>query len=114
VSDRTAELKPLPHGRHGLRRSPQSPRRRASSWSRCTRREARRSPGGASWWKAWSTGSRGTWASAREERFALEAHFAAVVQLVTARLATGDAEEVRELHGPLVALGERMLLARAW
>lgn len=48
-----------------------------------------------------------------EERFALEAYLAAVVQLVTTRLAADDPQGVRELHGPLVALAERMLLARA-
>src|SRR5690606_13662880 len=48
-----------------------------------------------------------------EERFALEAYLAAVVQLVTTRLAAGDPEAVRELHRPLVTLADRTLLTRA-
>lgn len=48
-----------------------------------------------------------------EERFALEAYLAAVIQLVTSRLAAGDEQAVRDLHGPLVALADRMLFARS-
>jgi AcrR family transcriptional regulator len=46
-----------------------------------------------------------------EDRFAVEALVAAVVQLVTARLAAGDVDGVRALHAPVVALVERLELA---
>ncbi|MFL5870387.1 MAG: TetR/AcrR family transcriptional regulator [Solirubrobacterales bacterium] len=46
-----------------------------------------------------------------EDRFAVEALLAAVVQLVTARLAVGDVDGLRDLHDPVVALLSRLGLA---
>jgi AcrR family transcriptional regulator len=46
-----------------------------------------------------------------KQRFAVEALLAAVVQLVTARLAVGDTTGLRELHGPVVELVRRLGLA---
>ena len=46
--------------------------------------------------------------ASEEERFAVEALLAAVVQLVTARLAVGDVDGLRELHGPVVSLARRL------
>ena len=43
-----------------------------------------------------------------EERFAVEALLAAVVGLVTARLALGDIDGLRALHAPIVALAGRL------
>jgi AcrR family transcriptional regulator len=43
-----------------------------------------------------------------EDRFAVEALVAAVVQMVTARLAVGDVEGLRELREPVVALTGRL------
>jgi AcrR family transcriptional regulator len=48
---------------------------------------------------------------ADEDRFAVEALLAAVVQMVTARLALGDVEGLRALHAPVVALAGRLALA---
>jgi AcrR family transcriptional regulator len=43
-----------------------------------------------------------------EDRFAVEALVAAVVQMVTARLAVGDVEGLRDLREPVVALTARL------
>jgi AcrR family transcriptional regulator len=43
-----------------------------------------------------------------EDRFAVEALVAAIVSMVTARLAAGDVDGVRNLHGPIVALAKRL------
>ena len=43
-----------------------------------------------------------------EDRFAVEALVAAVVQMVTARLAVGDVDGLRELQAPVVALAGRL------
>lgn len=43
-----------------------------------------------------------------EDRFAIEALLAAVIGLVTARLAAGDTEGLLELHAPVVALAGRL------
>ena len=48
---------------------------------------------------------------AEEDRFAVEALLAAVIQMVTARLALGDVEGLRSLHAPVVALAGRLALA---
>lgn len=53
-----------------------------------------------------------TGASSEEERFAVEAILAGLVQMVTARVAVGDAEGLRELHGPTVELARRLVSAR--
>jgi AcrR family transcriptional regulator len=45
-----------------------------------------------------------------DDRFAVEALLAAIIQLVTARLAVGDIEGLRELHAPVVALAGRLRL----
>jgi AcrR family transcriptional regulator len=45
---------------------------------------------------------------AAEDRFAVEALVAAVVQMVTARLAVGDVDGLRELRGPVVSLAGRL------
>jgi AcrR family transcriptional regulator len=50
-------------------------------------------------------------AATDEERFAIEALLAAVVQPVTARLALGDVEGLRDLHEPVVRLARRLGLA---
>lgn len=47
-------------------------------------------------------------ATSEEDRFAIEALVAAVVQLVTARLAVGDIEGLRQLHSPVVSLARRL------
>ena len=47
-------------------------------------------------------------ASGAEERFAVEALVAAIVSMVTARLAAGDVDGVRDLHAPVVALVRRL------
>ena len=47
-------------------------------------------------------------AATEEDRFAVEALVAAVVQLVTARLAVGDTAGLRALHEPVVALVRRL------
>ena len=47
-------------------------------------------------------------ASGPEERFAVEALVAATVSLVTARLAAGDVDGLRDLHGPLIGLAKRL------
>jgi AcrR family transcriptional regulator len=46
-----------------------------------------------------------------DDRFAVEALLAAVVQLVTARREVGNIEGLRELHAPVVALARRLVLA---
>jgi AcrR family transcriptional regulator len=46
--------------------------------------------------------------ASEEDRFAIEALVAAVVQLVTARLAVGDIDGLRELHAPVVSLVRRL------
>jgi AcrR family transcriptional regulator len=43
-----------------------------------------------------------------DDRFAIEALLAAIVQLVTARLAVGDVDGLRDLHEPVVALAGRL------
>lgn len=43
-----------------------------------------------------------------EDRFAIEAFLAATIALVTARVAVRDADAIRDLHGPLMALAERV------
>jgi AcrR family transcriptional regulator len=43
-----------------------------------------------------------------EDRFTVEAVLAAVIQLVTARLALGDVAGLRDLHGPVVSLVRRL------
>ena len=43
-----------------------------------------------------------------DDRFAVEALLAAIVQLVTARIAVGDIEGLRGLHAPVVALAGRL------
>jgi len=45
------------------------------------------------------------------DRFAVEAVIAAIVQLVTARLAVGDTDGLRELRAPVVELVQRLGLA---
>jgi AcrR family transcriptional regulator len=50
-------------------------------------------------------------ASGTQERFAVEALVAAIVAMVTARLALGDVAGLRELHQPLVAFAERLFAA---
>jgi AcrR family transcriptional regulator len=50
-------------------------------------------------------------ATGREERFAVEAMVAAVVSLVTARLAVGDVDGLRALHEPLMGLAGRLALS---
>lgn len=47
-------------------------------------------------------------AATDEDRFAIEALLAAVVQLVTARLAVGDVEGLRALDRPILRLVERL------
>jgi AcrR family transcriptional regulator len=47
-------------------------------------------------------------AKSAEDRFAVEAAVAAIVSLVTARLAVGDPEGIRDLHAPLLQLLERL------
>jgi AcrR family transcriptional regulator len=47
-------------------------------------------------------------ASSEEDRFAVEAVLAALVQMVTARLAVGDVDGLRQLHGPIVELARRV------
>lgn len=47
-----------------------------------------------------------------EERFAVEAVLAAIASMVTARVAAGDAAGVHDLHGPVLALVERLGLSR--
>ena len=42
------------------------------------------------------------------DRFAIEAFLAATISLVTSRVATRDADAIRDLHGPLMALAERV------
>jgi AcrR family transcriptional regulator len=49
-----------------------------------------------------------TGASSSEDRFAIEALLAALVQMVTSRLAVGDVEGLRKLHGPTVELAGRL------
>jgi AcrR family transcriptional regulator len=49
-----------------------------------------------------------TGASSKEDRFAVEAFLAGLVQMVTARLAVGDAEGLRKLHRPTVELARRL------
>ncbi len=51
-------------------------------------------------------------AKSDDDRFAVEAAVAAIVSLVTARVAVGDAEGIRELHGPLLGLLERLGFSR--
>jgi AcrR family transcriptional regulator len=46
-----------------------------------------------------------------EDRFGVEALLAAIVGLVTARLAVGDIDALRDLHPPVVALAGRLGLA---
>lgn len=46
--------------------------------------------------------------SGAEARFTVEAYLAAVVSLVTARLAVDDVAGLRDLHAPLVALARRL------
>lgn len=43
-----------------------------------------------------------------DDRFAIEAFVAATGALVTARVAAGDADTVRDLHGPLMTLAGRV------
>jgi AcrR family transcriptional regulator len=45
-----------------------------------------------------------------QDRFAVEAMLAAVVQLVTARLAVEDIDGLRELHDPIISLARRLEL----
>jgi AcrR family transcriptional regulator len=53
-------------------------------------------------------------ASEDDELFAVEAFVAATVSLVTARVSTGDATGVRELHQPLLGLAARLgIVARS-
>lgn len=52
-------------------------------------------------------------ASAEQERFAVEAMVAAIVSMVTARLAAGDAAGIRDLHGPILGLVGRLGLGAA-
>ena len=47
-------------------------------------------------------------ASSREDLFAVEALLAALVQMVTARLAVGDVDGLRKLHRPTVELARRL------
>jgi AcrR family transcriptional regulator len=49
-----------------------------------------------------------TGASSSEDRFAIEALLAALVQMVTTRLAVGDVQGLRKLHGPTVELAGRL------
>ena len=52
-------------------------------------------------------------ASGAQERFAVEAIVAAIVSMVTARVAAGDAAGIRDLHGPILGLVDRLgLVAR--
>jgi AcrR family transcriptional regulator len=48
-------------------------------------------------------------ASDEEERFAAEALVAAIISMVTARLAVGDAAGLRGLHEPIVKLAGRLI-----
>lgn len=48
-------------------------------------------------------------ARSARDRFACEALVAAMVSMVTTRLAAGDADAVRSLRAPFVALAERLL-----
>lgn len=47
-------------------------------------------------------------ASGPEDRFAVEAMVAAIVSMVTTRLAVGDVEGIRALHAPIIALAGRL------
>jgi AcrR family transcriptional regulator len=49
-----------------------------------------------------------TGASGEEDRFAVEALLAGLVQMVTSHLAVGDAEGLRKLHEPTVELARRL------
>jgi AcrR family transcriptional regulator len=51
-----------------------------------------------------------TGASSEKDRFAVEALLAALVQMVTARLAVGDVDGLRKLHRPIVELARRLQL----
>jgi AcrR family transcriptional regulator len=51
--------------------------------------------------------------ASEEDRFAVEALVAAVVQLVTSRLAVGDTDGLRRLHAPVVSLAARLGLVEA-
>lgn len=48
-------------------------------------------------------------ASDQQQRFAVEALLAAIVSMVTARVAVGDAGGLRDLHEPLVTLAGRLI-----
>jgi AcrR family transcriptional regulator len=52
-------------------------------------------------------------ASDEEEHFAVEALVAAIVSMVTARLAVGDAAGLRDLQQPIVTLAERLIVVQA-
>jgi AcrR family transcriptional regulator len=54
-----------------------------------------------------------TGASSKQQHFAVEALLAALVQMVTARLAVGDVVGLRKLHGPTVELARRLRLGSA-
>jgi AcrR family transcriptional regulator len=54
-----------------------------------------------------------TGASNEQDRFAAEALLAGLVQMVTARVAVGDAEGLRDLHEPTVELARRLGLGSA-
>ena len=98
--------------RGGLRARPRAPTwtrwppsrsSRGCSWSRSTPPAPRRSRAGCRRRSASSTRCRDLDA-AGAERFAVEALVAAIAQMVTARLAVGDIDGLRALHGPLTDL----------
>ena len=47
-------------------------------------------------------------ASGAKQRFAVEAYIGAIVSLVTARLAVGDVDGLRQLHRPLISLARQL------
>ncbi|HEY1359662.1 MAG TPA: TetR/AcrR family transcriptional regulator [Thermoleophilaceae bacterium] len=49
-----------------------------------------------------------TGATRKQDRFAIDALLAALVQMVTARVAVGDVDGLRKLHTPMVALARRL------